>query len=119
MLIYVDDIIITGSSTSAIDKLINLFAVEFPVKRLGELSYFLGIEVSKCPDGIHLSQRKYINDLLESTRMINANQCQHLWHPLRFCLQLMAMTSLTQNYIVALLAVSNICPLPDMMSHLP
>ncbi|KAJ9549004.1 hypothetical protein OSB04_021547 [Centaurea solstitialis] len=76
MLIYVDDIIVTGSSTSAIDNLINQLAVEFPVKRLGELSYFLGIEVAKFSDGIHLSQRKYITDLLESTHMINAKPVQ-------------------------------------------
>ena len=65
VLIYVDDIIITGSSMHAIKSIISHLGSRFVLKDLGPLHYFLGIEVSKVADGsLHLSQTKYINDLL-------------------------------------------------------
>jgi histone deacetylase 1/2 len=44
----------------------------FPVKDLGKLDYFLGLEVKHQSDGLHLSQRKYIVDLLARTNMTQA-----------------------------------------------
>ena len=70
MLIYVDDIIITRTSMHAIKSLISHLGSRFALKDLGSLHYFLGIEVSKVADGsLHLSQTKYINDLLRRTDM--------------------------------------------------
>ena len=46
MLIYVDDIIIAGSCPKTVDKLLGHLRDSFAVKDLGELSYFLGIEVT-------------------------------------------------------------------------
>lgn len=45
----------------------------FPLKGLGELNYFLGIEMKKVTEGFNLSQRKYINNLLKKVKMDNAN----------------------------------------------
>lgn len=42
---------------------------KFKLKDLGQLNYFLGIEVSKSPDGIFLSQRKYILEIFEESRL--------------------------------------------------
>jgi hypothetical protein len=42
---------------------------EFAFKDLGELHYFLGIQVNKCANGIILSQEKYVMDLLKNTCM--------------------------------------------------
>jgi len=56
----VDDIIITSSKPEAITELLKWVEAEFAVKQLGELNFFLGIEVSKQSDGIILSQRNYI-----------------------------------------------------------
>lgn len=64
ILIYVDDIIIIGSSTSAVSHLIAQLRDDFAVKDLGPLSYFLGIQVSHTSKGLFLSQKKYISDLL-------------------------------------------------------
>lgn len=72
MLVYVDDIIITGNSESAIADLITHLSRRFSLKDLGDLSYFLGIEVLRTQQGFHLSQRKYIGDLLYRTNMTNA-----------------------------------------------
>ena len=70
MIVYVDDIIITGDNDKEIEMLKRQLTREFEVKDLGQLRYFLGIEVSRSARGIYLSQRKYILDLLAETRMI-------------------------------------------------
>lgn len=70
ILIYVDDIIITGSSDSAISSLIQQLHSTFSLKDMGPLHYFLGIEVSRTSQGgLLLSQAKYINDLLMKANM--------------------------------------------------
>lgn len=71
MLIYVDDIIIISSSSVATDRLLQQLRQDFAVKDLGALSYFLGVEVNQSSQGIILSQRKYIKDLLTRTGMRN------------------------------------------------
>jgi hypothetical protein len=69
ILIYVDDIIIISSSSSATDKLLQQLCHEFAVKDLGQLNYFLGIEVHHTSLGLILMQHKYIRDLLLRTNM--------------------------------------------------
>lgn len=64
LLIYVDNIIVTSSSTAATLVLLKELQAEFALKDLGELHYFLGIEVKKVHDGILLTQEKYTSDLL-------------------------------------------------------
>jgi len=71
-LVYVDDILLTGSSPVALDSLIRSLSIDFPIKDLGPLSYFLGVEVTRCPEGLHLSQHRYIMDLLQKTNMMLA-----------------------------------------------
>jgi hypothetical protein len=56
MLIYVDDIVVASSSEKAIDALLHDLGLDFALNDLGELHYFLGIEVKKVHDGIILSQ---------------------------------------------------------------
>jgi hypothetical protein len=72
MLIYVDDIIITGTHPDMIHNLIQLMKKEFPVKDLGSLSFFLGIQVTRDSAGLHLCQSKYITDILSRTQMSGA-----------------------------------------------
>ncbi|XP_013617561.1 PREDICTED: uncharacterized mitochondrial protein AtMg00810-like [Brassica oleracea var. oleracea] len=72
LLVYVDDIIITGSFPSTVRDFIDLISKRFALKDLGDLSYFLGIEVTCSSSGVVLSQRKYILDLLHRTRMAGA-----------------------------------------------
>ncbi|KAL1190135.1 Retrovirus-related Pol polyprotein from transposon RE2 [Cardamine amara subsp. amara] len=67
VLIYVDDIIVTGDNFDGIKRTKGLLKESFEIKDLGELKYFLGIEVCKFVDGLFLSQRKYVLDLLEET----------------------------------------------------
>jgi hypothetical protein len=58
LLVHVDDIIITNSSPSAIDAVLVDLKTDFAIKDLGDLHYFLGIEVKKVNDGILLTQEK-------------------------------------------------------------
>jgi histone deacetylase 1/2 len=69
LLIYVDDIIVASSSEKATHALLADLKSEFALKDLGELHYFLGIEVKKTRDGILLSQEKYISDVLKRAGM--------------------------------------------------
>jgi hypothetical protein len=70
LIVYVDDIVITGDDDAGIRDLKLHLTREFEVKDLGQLRYFLGIEVSRSSKGIYLSQRKYILDLLSEVGML-------------------------------------------------
>jgi histone deacetylase 1/2 len=72
MLVYVDDIIIVSSTSAAADQLLRQLRTEFPVKDLGTLNFFLGVEVKHTRDGVVLAQKKYISDLLTRTNMLQA-----------------------------------------------
>ncbi|KAG8484033.1 hypothetical protein CXB51_023002 [Gossypium anomalum] len=73
VLVYVDDIVITGSSVDEINCFVQQLHNMFALKDMGELHYFLGIEVSRFPSGsLHLCQRKYIRELLARSSMTDA-----------------------------------------------
>ncbi|KAJ9551582.1 hypothetical protein OSB04_015627 [Centaurea solstitialis] len=69
LLVYVDDIIVTGPSPFHLNKFINTLAARFSLKDLGPLSYFLGIEVIPNTHGLFLNQTKYLHDLLVKYHM--------------------------------------------------
>ncbi|GJW96197.1 ribonuclease H-like domain-containing protein [Tanacetum coccineum] len=70
LLIYVDDIIITGNNISEIEKFKVYLKSKFMIKDLGKLKYFLGIEVIDTDKDICLNQRKYVLDLLSEYGML-------------------------------------------------
>jgi hypothetical protein len=72
--VYVDDIIITGDDQEEIKRLKECLSMEFEVKDLGNLKYFLGIEVARTKKGISLCQRKYTLDLLSDMGMMDVVQ---------------------------------------------
>jgi hypothetical protein len=69
VLVYVDDIIIASSTPSATSALLSDLNKEFALKDLGDLHYFLGIEVNKVSDGLILTQEKYASDILKRVGM--------------------------------------------------
>ncbi|XP_073360636.1 uncharacterized protein [Aegilops tauschii subsp. strangulata] len=79
MLVYVDDIIVTSSSPSAVTRLIQDLHTEFPLKDLGDLHFFLGIEVRRSGEDLVLSQEKYTSDLLHRAGM---TQCKPATSPM-------------------------------------
>jgi hypothetical protein len=72
ILVYVDDIIIVSSSSSATHRLLSQLQADFAVKDLGTLNYFLDIEVHHTSHGLLLTQQKYIKDLMTRTNMAAA-----------------------------------------------
>lgn len=71
VLVYVDDIVIASSCPTAVRHLLDQLVQSFPVKDLGPLRYFLGIEVASNSRGSSLTQKKYATDLLLRTHMEN------------------------------------------------
>ena len=64
LLIYVDDMVITGSDHVSIQHLKRQLQASFHMKDLGNLNYFLGLEVNSHPKGLFLHQHKYTDDLI-------------------------------------------------------
>ncbi|GJW34316.1 ribonuclease H-like domain-containing protein [Tanacetum coccineum] len=73
LLLYVDDIILTASSTALLQQIIDSLHKEFDMTDLGALNYFLGISVVRHSTCLFLSQKKYALDLLARAHMVNCN----------------------------------------------
>jgi histone deacetylase 1/2 len=72
LLVYVHDIIVVSSSSSATDRLLHQLGASFALKDLGNLHYFLGVEVKHSPDRLHLSQHKYASELLRRAGLLKS-----------------------------------------------
>jgi hypothetical protein len=75
LLLYVDDIILTASSTELLRRTISALQREFAMKDLGPLHHFLGITVERRPDGLFLHQRTYTLDILNHAVMADCKPC--------------------------------------------
>ena len=69
MLVYVDDIIVASSSSKAVEALLTDLRTDLALKDLGNLNYFLGIEVKKIQNGIIMTQQKYAADIIKRANM--------------------------------------------------
>ncbi|CAJ2640747.1 unnamed protein product [Trifolium pratense] len=67
ILVYVDDIVLTGNSLAEIEATKSCLHKAFGIKDIGTLKFFLGLEVAHSQQGITLCQRKYCLDLLIET----------------------------------------------------
>uniref|UniRef100_A0A2N9IH28 Reverse transcriptase Ty1/copia-type domain-containing protein n=1 Tax=Fagus sylvatica TaxID=28930 RepID=A0A2N9IH28_FAGSY len=72
LLLYVDDIVLTSNSPSFLDHLILQLRKVFDLKDLGALHYFLGFQVSRTSDALHVTQSKYASDLLIKHHMVDS-----------------------------------------------
>lgn len=70
LLVYVDDVILAGSSIFEITSIKKTLHHAFKIKDLGILKYFLGLEVAHSAKGITLCQRKYCIDLLNDSGLL-------------------------------------------------
>ncbi|KAM2907145.1 hypothetical protein COP2_046815 [Malus domestica] len=94
VLIYVDDLIITGDNMDELEALKRSLHQQFAIKDLGSLKYFLGIEMATSSKSLFLNQRKYVLDLLDEAHMVN---CKPTRTPLASKLQLDAPGNLLSN----------------------
>lgn len=65
LIVHVDYIIVTDDDHDEIARLKANLANQFEIKYLKNMRYFLGIKVARSQHGIHLSQQKYTQDLLQ------------------------------------------------------
>ncbi|XP_059635870.1 uncharacterized mitochondrial protein AtMg00810-like [Cornus florida] len=70
LIVYVDDIILTGDDIEELTRLKKKLAKDFEVKDLGALKYFLGMEFVRSREGIFVNQRKYVLDLLNERGLL-------------------------------------------------
>ena len=75
LVVYVNDIVITRSDSKGMLSFKSFLHNLFHTKDLGMLKYFLGVEVMRSKQGIMLSQRKYVFDLLSKTTKSGAKPC--------------------------------------------
>ncbi|GJR03459.1 ribonuclease H-like domain-containing protein [Tanacetum coccineum] len=76
-LLYVDDIILTTSFTSFLQRVIFSLHGEFAMTDVGSLNYFLGVSSQRFTTCLFLSQATYAEELLEWPPMRNCNPCQN------------------------------------------
>ncbi|KAK6143271.1 hypothetical protein DH2020_023619 [Rehmannia glutinosa] len=67
--IYVDDIIFGSTNKEHCDKFSNLMQGKFEMSMMGELTFFLGLQVKQLKDGTFISQTKYTRDLMKKFSM--------------------------------------------------
>ncbi|PWA96217.1 hypothetical protein CTI12_AA041970 [Artemisia annua] len=71
LVIYVDDILLTGNNSTLINHFKHQLDITFSIKDLGQLNYYLGIEFLRNSQGITMSQRKYALELLHSAKVLD------------------------------------------------
>nr|GEV84166.1 copia protein [Tanacetum cinerariifolium] len=67
--VYVDDIIFGSTNKAKCDEFKVLMKGEFEMSAIGKMTFFLGLQVKQLPDGIFLSQDKYVKDMLKKFDM--------------------------------------------------
>jgi hypothetical protein len=70
--IYIDDIIFGSTNQDYCDEFREMMTKEFEMSMIGELSYFLGLQIKQMKNGTFVSQGKYIKDMLKKFGMEDA-----------------------------------------------
>jgi hypothetical protein len=71
--LYVDDLIFIGNDVVMFKEFKKSMMIEFEMSDLGMMHYFLGIEVVESANGIFVSQKKYVQDILDRFQMRDCN----------------------------------------------
>ena len=72
LLLYVDDMIITGDDLSGNQELKDFLSQQFEMKDLRHLSYFLGLKITHSTNGLYITQAKYDSELLSRAGLTNS-----------------------------------------------
>ncbi|GKE25266.1 retrovirus-related pol polyprotein from transposon TNT 1-94 [Tanacetum coccineum] len=71
--IYVDDIIFSSTDPKACDIFSNEMSLKFQMSMMGQMSFFLGLQVSQSPGGIFINQSKFALEILKKFGMDSCN----------------------------------------------
>nr|GEX02541.1 copia protein [Tanacetum cinerariifolium] len=71
--IYVDDIIFASTNTAMCNEFANLMTTNFKMSMMGQMSFFLGLEISQSPKGIFLNQSKYAYEIIKKFGLLTSN----------------------------------------------
>ncbi|PKU64415.1 putative mitochondrial protein [Dendrobium catenatum] len=75
LLLYVDDILLTGNCSTHINNLLHDLRSEFALKQLGQINLYLGIQISRTSDGFFLHQEHYVSKLLREAGFTDCKPC--------------------------------------------
>ncbi|GJV53807.1 retrovirus-related pol polyprotein from transposon TNT 1-94 [Tanacetum coccineum] len=71
--IYVDDIIFASTNTSMRNEFANPMTTKFKMSMMGQMSFFLGLQISQSPRGIFLNQLKYASEIIKKYGMLSSD----------------------------------------------
>ncbi|GJZ70704.1 copia protein [Tanacetum coccineum] len=71
--IYVDDIIFASTNTAMCNEFANLMTTKFKMSMMGQMSFFLGLQISQSPRGIFLNQSKYASEIIKKYDMLTSD----------------------------------------------
>ena len=81
LLLYMDDIILTGNDKVFTASIIQLLSSSFDLKDLGLLHYFLGLQIEYTGSGLFVHQTKYATELLHKFAMFDCKPCKTPYSP--------------------------------------
>ena len=79
--VYVDDIIFGSTNLNLCQDFSKLMQGEFEMSMMGELTYFLGLQIKQCKSGTFLNQAKYTSELLKRFDVSNSKPFGTLMSP--------------------------------------
>ncbi|GJR28791.1 retrovirus-related pol polyprotein from transposon TNT 1-94 [Tanacetum coccineum] len=70
--IYVDDIIFASTNTAMCNEFANQMTTKFKMSMMGQMSFFLGLQISQSPRGIFINQSKYASEIVKKYGMLTS-----------------------------------------------
>ncbi|GJY63455.1 retrovirus-related pol polyprotein from transposon TNT 1-94 [Tanacetum coccineum] len=71
--IYVDDIIFASTNTALCNEFANLMTIKFKMSMMGQMLFFLGLQISQSPRGIFLNQSKYASKIIKKYGLLTSD----------------------------------------------
>ncbi|GJU47565.1 retrovirus-related pol polyprotein from transposon TNT 1-94 [Tanacetum coccineum] len=71
--IYVDDIIFASTNTAMCNEFANQMTTKFKMSMMGQMSFFLGLQISQSPRGIFINQSKYASEIVKKYGLLTTD----------------------------------------------
>ncbi|GJW79526.1 retrovirus-related pol polyprotein from transposon TNT 1-94 [Tanacetum coccineum] len=71
--IYADDIIFASTNTAMCNEFANQMTTKFKMSMMGQMSFFLGLQISQSPRGIFINQSKYASEIVKKYGMLTSD----------------------------------------------